>query len=124
MKTVTLDEFHEALRAQGVSSHEHFAFKCPMCETLQSGADLIAAGAGENFDGVEQYIGYSCIGRWTGKKFSKHSKGGGVGCDWTLGGLFQVHKLEVITPDGKHRPRFELATPDEAQAHMRRGKAA
>lgn len=50
MRTVTLDEFQSALRAQGVSSHEHFAFKCPMCGTVQSARDLIAAGAGKDFE--------------------------------------------------------------------------
>jgi hypothetical protein len=35
-----------------------------------------------------------------------------------LGGLISLHKLEVVTPDGEHHPRFEVATPDEAKAHM------
>ena len=42
----------------------------------------------------------------------------GKPCNWTLGGLFALHKLEVVTPDGEKHPRFELATPAEAQAHM------
>ena len=24
----------------------------------------------------------------------------------TLGGLFKIHELEVVTPDGEHHPRF------------------
>jgi hypothetical protein len=43
-----------------------------------------------------------------------------VGCDWTLGGLFSFAKLVVVTEDGKPHPRFEIATPEEAQAHMAR----
>lgn len=123
MKTMTIDEFHAALKAQGVP-HEHLAFRCPMCHTVQSAADLIAAGAGADFEAVEKYIGYSCVGRWTGQKFTAQSKGAGVGCDWTLGGLLKTHVLEVIEPDGRHCPIFEPVSAEEAQAHMRRRAAA
>lgn len=100
MKTMTLDEFHAALKAQGTERIEDVTFKCPMCGTLQSAQDLIDAGAGTDLDDVERYLAFSCVGRWPSDK----------GCDWTLGGLFKLHELEVVTPDGKHHPRFEPAT--------------
>lgn len=117
MKTMTLDEFHAALKSQGVP-RDHLALRCPMCGTVQSAVDLISAGAGKTFDDVEKYLGFSCVGRFTGA--DDHKKGAlpGSGCNWTLGGLFQLHKLEVVTEDGRHHPRFEPSTPDEAQAHM------
>lgn len=118
MKTMTLEEFQQALLAQGVPSHEHFAFKCPQCHTIQSATDLILAGAGDTFEQVEKYLGFSCVGRWKGETFTLGRFG--LGCDWTLGGLFQLHELEVITPDDKSHPRFELATPEEAQALYKR----
>jgi hypothetical protein len=113
VKTVTLDEFQTAIKAQGVPI-EHVALKCPICKTIQSGTDLIAAGAGNDFDAVEKYLGFSCVGRFTQS----------AGCDWTLGGLFQLHELEVVTPDGKKHPRFELATPEEARDHMNKKERA
>lgn len=116
MQTMTLDEYKAAVKAQGVP-HEHIAMKCPMCDVIQSGADLIAAGAGADFDEVEKYLAFSCVGRFTGAG-SPRKKPDGKPCNWTLGGLFSLHKLEVVTPDGKKHPRFELATPAEAQAHM------
>lgn len=116
MKTMTLDEFKTAVLAQGVP-HEHIAVVCPMCGTIQSGADLIAAGAGADFDAVEKYLGFSCVGRFTGAE-SPRKKPDGKPCNWTLGGLFSLHKLEVVTPEGNRHPRFELASPDEAKAHM------
>lgn len=116
MKTMTLDEFKAAVLAQGVP-HEHIAVVCPMCGTIQSGADLIAAGAGADFDAVEKYLGFSCVGRFTGAE-SPRKKPDGKSCNWTLGGLFSLHRLEVVTPDGNRHPRFELASPDEAKAHM------
>lgn len=116
MQTMTLDEYKAAVTAQGVP-HEHIAMKCPMCGVIQSGADLIAAGAGADFDAVEKYLAFSCVGRFTGAG-SPRKKPDGKPCNWTLGGLFSLHKLEVVTPDGKKHPRFDLATPAEAQAHM------
>lgn len=66
MRKITVQEFKDELKAQGVSSHEHFAFKCPMCGTVQSSRDLIAAGAGSSFDEVERFLAFSCVGRWKG----------------------------------------------------------
>lgn len=94
---MTLEEFHTAIQTQGPERIEDVTFRCPKCRTLQSAQDLIDAGAGKNLVEVERYLGFSCVGRWDENK----------GCDWTLGGLFRIHKLEVITPDGEHHPRFE-----------------
>lgn len=117
MKTQTLEEFHAELKAQAVPI-EHCAMRCPMCGTIQSAHDLIAAGAGNTLDEVEKYLGFSCVGRWTHQKPPPKEKGKQHGCNWTLGGLFQFHELTVITPDGANHPRFALCTPEEAQKHM------
>lgn len=115
MKTMTLDEFHAACKAQA-SSSDQIVFRCPRCHTLQSARDLIAAGAGVDMTAVEKYLGFSCIGRFTGAGPAKN-KTDRKGCDWMLGGLFRLHTMEVVTPDGKRHPHFELATREEADAH-------
>jgi hypothetical protein len=117
MEKISLNQFFDRLRQQGVP-REHVAFRCPICGTVQSMAALILAGAGSSEDEVEGYVGFSCIGRWTNA--GPHLKGTppGRGCDWTLGGLFRIHKLVVITEDQKEHARFEIATPDEARALM------
>lgn len=115
MKTLTLDEFQAACKAQA-PSHDQIVFRCPMCGTLQSGVDLVAAGAGADFQAVERYLAFSCIGRFTGAE-SPRRKPDGSPCNWTLGGLLRTHKLEVVTADGMRHARFELATKDEADAH-------
>ncbi len=115
MKTMTVEEFRNAAKNQGVSDAKDIAVICPMCQTVQSFRDLIAAGAGEDMDAVEKYLGFSCVGRFSGAG-SPRKEPDGQPCNWTLGGLFQTHKLEVITPDGEHFPTFELATPEQAQA--------
>lgn len=112
MRKITLAEFRAELKAQGVE-RDHLALVCPMCGTVQSAKSLIAAGAGADFEEVEKYLGFSCVGRFTGAGGENRTKG--KGCDWTLGGLFHLHKLEVITEDGTHHPRFEVATPEEAK---------
>lgn len=114
MKTLSLDEFKAALKAQGVE-REDYTFKCPMCGTLQSARMLIAAGAGADFDAVNGMVGFSCIGRYTGKGSPSSEKGKQHGCDWTLGGFLHLHAFEVITPDGARHPHFEPATAEEAR---------
>ena len=115
MRTMTLSDFHATLRAQGVP-REDLAFRCPMCGTIQSARDLIAAGAGLTFDDVERFLGFSCVGRWTGAG-SPRKEPDGKPCNWTLGGLLPMHEMEVVTEDGARHPRFEPVTPEEAQAH-------
>lgn len=115
MNTMTLSEFHAACKAQA-PSRDQVVFRCPMCKTMQSGADLIRAGAGATFEEVEGYLGFSCIGRFTGAP-SPRKEPDGKPCDWTLGGLFSAHTFEVVTEDGKHHPTFELASVEDAMRH-------
>lgn len=114
-RKITVQQLHEEMRAQGVAARENIAFVCPMCGTVQSGRSLMDAGAGATFEEVEPKLGYSCVGRWTGAG-APRNKPDGKPCNWTLGGLFKVHKLEVTTPDGVANPLFELATPEQAIA--------
>lgn len=112
---MTLKEFHQALKDQGVPK-DFLSFRCPLCKTIQCANDLINVGAGKTFDEVEKYLGFSCVGRWTNAgPAKKNGESNGKGCDWTLGGLFRLHELEVVTPDGEKHPRFEPVTKKEAQ---------
>lgn len=117
MRTITHAQFREELHAQGVDSKQDYAFKCPVCGTVQSALDLIAAGAGKDFDSVRRYLGFSCVGRFTNA--GPHTAGDipGKGCDWTLGGLFKLHELEVTDEAGEVFPYFEIASPVEARVH-------
>lgn len=115
MKKLTLAEFQAAYKAQADRA-EDVVFRCPACKTLQSANDLIRAGAGDSFETVNGYLGFSCIGRFTGATSPRRDPDGKP-CNWTLGGLFRIHEMEVITPDGTAHPHFELATREEADEH-------
>lgn len=115
MKTLTLDQFKQQLKDQGVELLD-FAFSCPMCGTIQSARLLIKSGAGEDYDAVSRVLGFSCVGRFTGKGSPSKESAEQQGCNWSLGGLFQTHTLEVITPDGEKHPHFEPATAEQAQS--------
>ncbi|KQQ72966.1 hypothetical protein ASF70_16000 [Rhizobium sp. Leaf321] len=113
METIKLDEFRARIKAQDVSDRSHAAFKCPMCKTVQSITSFARAGA--DTETAERQIGFSCIGRMTSAK-SPRKEPDGDPCNWTLGGLFRLHEMEVIDDEGKAHPHFEVATPEEAQA--------
>jgi hypothetical protein len=113
IRQLTTDEFYDELKKQMIFDPVDLAFKCPRCGVVQSARSLIIAGAGKDFKEVEKYVGFTCVGRFTGAE-PPRPKPDGKPCNWTLGGLFQFHKLEVITPNGKHHPRFEPATAEEA----------
>lgn len=116
LEKISLEEAHKRMREQGVSASRHYAFICPICHTVQSMASLVKAGAKP--DSVESYIGFSCEGRFSGIG-SYHTKGRSKdtrGCDWTLGGLFRLHTLEIEYENGEIGPRFEIAGATEAQA--------
>ena len=122
MRRLTIAEFRAELMAQGVPDVTHAAVKCPICGTVQSMADFIAAGAAR--DEAEHAIAYECVGRYTGAgPFKTSWRKQAKGCDWTLGGFFKLHQLEVIDENGEAHPRFEIATPAEAQAHAASNQA-
>jgi hypothetical protein len=123
MEQITVEELHARLKAQGVSAREHIAFKCINCVTVQSIDSLRKAGCPS--DKAETQVGFSCEGRWSGagpwpgdknKTAKARARRKIRGCDWTLGGLFRLHRIEVIDADGKPQPIFDIATAEDAQA--------
>jgi hypothetical protein len=118
---MTQDEFLAEAKQRFGDDVREWKFVCPACGTTQSVQQLVDAviAAGGKKDDVHRYIGFSCIGRFTGQgdvgitvkhKGQKWDKG----CNWTLGGLLHIHELEVIMPDGRRRPTFQLAIATEA----------
>jgi len=113
IETIPRAEFLGRIAAQGVSRRSHAAFRCPMCKTVQSIASLTRAGVSE--EKAETYIGFSCIGRFTGAG-SPRNQPDGEPCNWTLGGLLRLHEMEVVDRGGNAHPFFAVATAEEAQA--------
>lgn len=119
MRQITLEELLNELEAQEVP-RMHFAVRCPACNTIQSPMSFILHGV--SLDDYAKYIGFSCIGRFTGagpvKSLSTSPPQYGLGCNWSLGGFLKIHELEIIADDGVH-PHFEVATKEQAQALMK-----
>lgn len=107
--------FTARLAAQGVARID-LAFVCPLCRTVQSMRSLIATGKLANETEAERYIGFSCIGRFTNAGPPAKDKPPGGGCNWTLGGLLQLHEMVVIDEQGERRPYFAIADREAAQA--------
>lgn len=103
--TLTVEEFVARIKAQGHQDAIDATFQCPKCKTLQSLRQLMEATGLDRQEANRRYLGFSCIGRFNNKE---------TGCDWTLGGLFKIHELEVVDEEGKRHPHFMPMTPEQA----------
>jgi hypothetical protein len=98
VKTYSLKEWRaKGKELYGTDDILEWPLVCPNCGTIQKGIDLLQEGM--EADKALNYLGFSCIGRFN----SKNKKG----CDWSLGGLFQIHEVE-IEMDGDTRPVFNF----------------
>jgi hypothetical protein len=98
----------EAVRRFGPCALD-WVFQCILCGRLQTGREFqehFAISAREALARAHM----SCIGRWLP----------GTGCDWTLGGLLQIHTHEVLL-EGELIPVFAFPpeTPEEGTPHSK-----
>lgn len=96
MEQMTVKEWEIEGEKRFGEDKRDWRFICPRCNTVQTARDLLAAGVSN--EDAKKYIGFSCVGRFTKEK----------GCNWTLGGLFQIHELIVVCSDGE-QPLFRFA---------------
>lgn len=82
---------------------DQWRFRCPQCGHVQSIASVKEHDTEPNRDNFT-WITFSCEGRFVP----------GFGCNWTLGGLFKIHTVEVRWA-GQMIPSFEF-DDDEANA--------
>lgn len=87
-------------RAEQTFGHDPLGwrFACVSCGHVQCGHDFVEQLEISPAEAMSR-VYFSCIGRWVP----------GVGCNWTLGGLFQIHKREVRDKDGELVPVFLFA---------------
>lgn len=92
-KIIEYDKWISELKEKFGDDSKSWSFKCPSCgnnQTIQMFID-------NKIESPEKNVYYNCIGRYVT----------GIGCDWTLGGLFKIHKLSVLK-DGNVFPVFEI----------------
>lgn len=94
---------HEEWLARGEELYgprgRDWKFRCVACGHVQSAVAVVARNPAIELLSTRDWIYFSCEGRRTAS----------VGCDWTLGGLFTLHSLEVVDDGGVRRPAFEFA---------------
>lgn len=93
LKTSSLEEWKSEAKNRYGENSDDWKFECPHCHQTQSKRDFK-----DNDVEPEGRFYFSCIGRWVE----------GRGCNWTLGGLFQIHTREVIAEDGSKVPVFDF----------------
>lgn len=116
----TQAELREELIKRFGNDWRTWAFVCPSCGDVATGADFEAElhkfGL-EDADGrvsVERYLGQQCIGRVMGclsGSMTAWRAAGGRGCDWVAFGLFRGPEV-VVRPDGKEIYSFRIADPE------------
>lgn len=97
MEQVKLADFRATATERFGEDTKDWVFVCPQCKTKQTANEWNDEGIDREVIGRQ--IGFSCIGRHVKDK----------GCDWTLGGLFKLHELEIIDDEGGEHPHFVLA---------------
>lgn len=88
-KTITLEEWQKEGKNLFGNNTQDWKFKCPNCGNIQSYKSIKEHNPEIKLN-VDN-ITFNCEGRLNSK----------YGCDWTLGGLFQIHELEVIASENK-----------------------
>lgn len=117
-KRMTQDEMVAELTRRFGPSPADWAFQCPMCGDIASGADWKKALAERGLtakDGTPanaaDYMGQECIGRVLGALSGSVEDGQkykGRGCDWCAYGLFRGPWF-IITSNGREIASFPFA---------------
>ena len=91
-----------------------WAFECPACHDVATGADFLAAAVklgrpyAQDVD-VLDHLGVKCIGRHIGVLRAPEGRWRGRGCNWVAYGLIDGPAY-VQEADGTYRPMFHPAT--------------
>jgi len=81
------------------SDRNDWAFKCVSCGNIQSANSVLAHGCPEDELTIRAWLTNNCEGRYN-KNY---------GCDWSLSGIFRIHKVVLLSDKGVVYPMFEFA---------------
>lgn len=118
--TITQDELRTLLVDRFGPDPYRWAFQCPACGDVATGADFrdaLTEHPRTHRDGTpvaaSDLLGGSCIGRVLGAlSVPTGQEWTGRGCDWTAHGLFRG-PVTVALPDGKTTHAFHVAPAPE-----------
>ena len=113
---ITHDEFIATLTERFGESPADWAFECPACHDIATGADFKAALADnprtrrdDTAVNAAEILGQECIGRTLGALKGQAGEWKGRGCDWCAYGLIGG-PLGVEMPDGRVVRSFNIAS--------------
>lgn len=112
------EEWMQLMNSQLVP-REHVSYICPECGKIQSAQNLYDTGEFQTIDDALIKIGYSCIGLHKRKIDPKTGLRMGLGCDFTFDDDKKLKKILVQDSNGNMHPRFQLATPEQAQSNFK-----
>lgn len=102
-RTLAFDEWNALGEKLFGNDRLSWKFRCPGCGNIQTPQELEAAGT------VPDQAYFSCIGRYDGHIdtafWDKKQP-----CNYTLGGLFKLEHVTILTPDGKEHAAFPFAS--------------
>ena len=113
---MTYDEWYKKGQELFGEDKWKWKFRCPACGHVQSIESLLENNPELDEDDAIHMVYFSCEGRVNGKgkpvfsadKKLKEKPNPIDGCNWSLGGTLQIHKVEVEW-DNKNSPVFEYA---------------
>lgn len=115
METVTHAEFLATLIDRFGQDPMDWAFICPSCKDVATGADFKAALEAHPRESrgkpvvAEHVIGQECIGRSLGALNAADGAWGGRGCNWTAYGLFAGPLYVMVSTSERPVPSFHIA---------------
>jgi hypothetical protein len=105
-RRLTLNEWHAEGRLLFGNDVNKWEFVCPSCGLVQTRQDFLDLGMSQRQ--VDQYLAYSCIGRWRNPLESAEPfEGESIwGCRYSGGLLPNVSPITLIISEGEERPTF------------------
>lgn len=113
MKNYTFIEWEKEATKRFGNDFKEWKLKCVSCGHVQSITSILKNNPKLEKKDVVDWFFMSCEGRVNGKgidafKIQKGDDFSKDGCNWTLGGLFEIHEVEV-TRNGVMFPIFDFA---------------
>ena len=105
LATISVQEWQKQGAALFGADTKRWRFVCPVCGYQALAQEWKDAGAPAGA------IGFSCVGRWLGRRSGKTFDGDDCPCDYAGGGLFGFNPVIIDVGDGKTLAMMAFVEP-------------